>query len=504
MRAVLGDTGNGISYARLFSGGKIMYDVAIIGAGVTGSASARELSRYKLNICVVDKEEDVCAGTSKANSAIVHSGIDCSPGTLMAELNVKGNELMEPLSKELDFPFKRNGSLILCFSEDDRPNLEALFAHAAPNGVPGCRIIEKEELHQMEPNISDEAIAAIYCPTGGIVCPFGMNIAMAENAYTNGVEFRFNTNVHRITKTDKGWLLSTNNGDILTKVVVNAAGVNADIFHNMVSASKIHITPRRGEYCLLDKTTGNLVSSTIFQLPGKYGKGILVTPTVHGNTLIGPTADDHDDRDATNTTAQGLAHVISAASRSVPNVPVRQVITSFSGNRAHEDHHEFIIKELEDAPFFVDAAGIESPGLTSSPAIGVKVAGIVADLLKPEKNPDFNGTRKGVLDPKTLSEAEYAKLIAEKPEYGNIICRCEMITEGEILDAIHRPLGAKSLDGVKRRTRAGMGRCQAGFCSPRTMEIISRELAISQLEITKNGGESNMVVGYSKKSMEEA
>jgi glycerol-3-phosphate dehydrogenase len=481
-----------------------MYDVVIIGAGVTGSASARELSRYNLNICVVDKEEDVCAGTSKANSAIVHSGIDCTPGTLMAELNVEGNKLMGPLSEELDFAFKRNGSLILCFSEEDRPNLEALFAHAEKNGVEGCRIIEKEELHQMEPNISDEAIAAIYCPTGGIVCPFGLNIAMAENAYTNGVEFRFNTLVRNIKKIEGGWLLTTNNGDIRTKVVVNAAGVNADIFHNMVSANKIHITPRRGEYCLLDKTTGDLVSNTIFQLPGKYGKGILVTPTIHGNTLIGPTADDHEDRDATNTTAQGLAHVISAATKSVPNVPVRQVITSFSGNRAHEDHHEFIIKELEDAPFFVDAAGIESPGLTSSPAIGIKVAGIVADLLHPEKNPNFNGKRKGVLDPKTLSEEEYAALIKEKPAYGNVICRCETVTEGEIIDAITRPLGAKSLDGVKRRTRAGMGRCQAGFCSPRTMEIISRELGISQLEITKNGGDSKMVVGYSKKSMEEA
>ncbi|MDD6038771.1 MAG: NAD(P)/FAD-dependent oxidoreductase [bacterium] len=480
-----------------------MYDVVIIGAGVTGSASARELARYKLNVCVIDKEEDVCAGTSKANSAIVHSGIDCTPGTLMAELNVKGNEMMEPLSKELDFSFKRNGSLILCFAEEELPNLEALFAHAEKNGVPGCRILNKEELHEMEPNISDEAIAAIYCPTGGIVCPFGLNIAMAENAATNGVEFRFNTEVRKITKSEKGWMIATNNGDILTKVVVNAAGVNADIFHNMVSANKIHITPRRGEYCLLDKTTGDLVSNTIFQLPGKYGKGILVTPTVHGNTLIGPTAVDHDDRDATNTTAEGLAHVCEAAKKSVPSVPVRQVITSFSGNRAHEDHHEFIIKELEDAPFFVDAAGIESPGLTSSPAIGVKVAGIVADLLKPEKNPDFNGTRKGVLDPKSLSEEEYAKLIKEQPAYGNIICRCEMITEGEIMDAINRPLGAKSLDGVKRRTRAGMGRCQAGFCSPRTMEIISRELGISQLEITKNGGKSNMVVGYSKKSVEE-
>ena len=234
------------------------------------------------------------------------------------------------------------------------------------------------------------------------------------------------------------------------------------------------------------------MSKTIFQLPGKYGKGILVTPTVHGNTLIGPTADDHDDPESTSTTAQGLAHVCQAATRSVPSVPVRQVITSFSGNRAHEDNHEFIIKELSDAPFFVDA-----------PAIGIRVAEIVCGLLKPEKNPNFNGTRKGIIDPKKLTEEEYAKLIKEKPAYGNIICRCETVTEGEIIDAITRSLGAKSLDGVKRRTRAGMGRCQAGFCSPKTMEIIGRELGLSQLEITKNGGKSNMVVGYSKKSAQE-
>lgn len=480
-----------------------MYDVVIIGAGVTGSASARELSRYNLNICVVEKEEDVCCGTSKANSAIVHSGIDCKPGTLMAEMNIRGNELMEPLSKELDFEFKRNGSLILCFAEEDLPRLEELFQRGVTSKIPDIRILNKEELHEMEPNISDEAVAAIYAPTGGIVCPFGMNIAMAENAATNGVEFKFDTEVTNITKTNDGYDLETNNGTISTKCVVNAAGVYADKFHNMVSETKIHITPRRGEYCLLDKTTGNLVEKTIFQLPGKYGKGILVTPTVHGNTLIGPTAVDHDDKDATDTTADGLAHVCEAAKRSVPSVPVRQVITSFSGNRAHEDNHEFIIKELEDAPFFVDAAGIESPGLTSAPAIGVRVAEIVTGLLKPEKNPDFNGTRKGILNPKNLSEEEYAALIKEQPAYGNIICRCEMITEGEIIDSIRRPLGAKSLDGVKRRTRAGMGRCQAGFCSPKTMEILARERNVSQLEITKNGGSSNMVVGYSKNSVQE-
>ena len=478
-----------------------MYDVVIIGAGVSGSACARELSRYNLSICVVEKEEDVCCGTSKANSAIVHSGIDCKPGTLMAEMNVRGNELMEPLSKELDFEFRRNGSLIVCFSEEDRPKLEALYEQGIANKIPDIRILDAQEVHEMEPNLSEEVVAAIYCPTGGIVCPFGLNIALAENAATNGVEFHFNTEVTDICRKDDGYQLSTNRGYILTRCVVNAAGVYADVFHNMVSSKKIHITPRRGEYCLLDKTTGGLVDKTIFQLPGKYGKGILVTPTVHGNTLIGPTADDHDDKEATNTTRQGLDHVCSAARRSVPSVPVRQVITSFAGNRAHEDNHEFVIGEVDEASGFFDAAGIESPGLTSSPAIGEMVAGILKKKMDLREKENFIATRKGVLNPNTLSKEERIQLIKEKPEYGNIICRCEMITEGEIIDAIRRPLGAKSLDGVKRRTRAGMGRCQAGFCSPRTMEILARECHKSMFEITKSGGNSQIVKGINKDSL---
>ncbi len=475
-----------------------MYDVVIIGAGVTGCASARELSRYQLNICVAEKEEDVCCGTSKANSAIIHSGIDCTPGSLMAEMNLKGNEMMDSLSKELDFEFQRNGSLILCFSEEDMPRLKALYQQGIENHVPGIRIISKEELHEMEPNVSDEAIAAIFAPTGGIVCPFGMNIAMAENAAQNGVEFKFNTEVISISRTSYGYQVNTDNGSLQTKCIVNAAGVYADQFHNMVSSHKIHITPRRGEYCLLDKTAGNLVSSTIFQLPNEYGKGVLITPTVHGNLLAGPTAEDHSDKEATLTTAAGLDRLSESAKRSVPSIPLRQVITSFSGNRAHEDGHEFIIEELQDAPYFVDAAGIESPGLTSAPAIGIRVAEIVKKLLNPAENPGFSGKRTGILNPKNLSEEAYADLIRKNPAYGNIICRCEMITEGEITDAIRRPLGAKSLDGVKRRTRAGMGRCQAGFCSPKTMEILARELGISQLSITKSGKGSSLLTGYSK------
>lgn len=475
-----------------------MYDIIIIGAGVSGCASARELSRYQANICVVEKDEDVCCGTSKANSAIVHAGYDAEEGSLMAKLNVEGNMMMEQLSKDLDFSFRRNGSLVLCLHEEELPNLQALYERGVRNGVKELRILNKEELKAMEPNISDKAVAALFAPTGGIVCPFGLNIALAENANENGVEFKFNTEVSQIKKTEEGFELTTNNGVLKTRFVVNAAGVYADKFHNMMSGEKIHITPRRGDYCLMDKTAGNLVDKTIFTLPGKFGKGILVSPTIHGNLLLGPTAVDLDDKEATNTTQDGLNEVVMKAQDSVKNIPMRQVITSFAGLRAHEDHHEFIIKELEDCKGFIDCAGIESPGLSSSPAIGKMVAEILKEKADLKEKEDFIATRKGILDPKKLSKEEHSKLIKENPAYGNIICRCETISEGEILDAIHRPLGAKSLDGVKRRTRAGMGRCQAGFCSPRTMDILSRELGVSMFEITKSGGDSKIVVGTNK------
>ena len=478
-----------------------MYDVVIIGAGVSGSASARELSRYKVNACVIEKTEDVCSGTSKANRGIVHAGFDAPEGSLMAKLNVEGNLMMEELSKELDFPFKKNGSLVICLSEEDMPKLKELYDRGIRNGVKELKILNKEEVLELEPNITDDVYAALYAPTGGIVCPFGLNIALAENANTNGIEFRFNTEAQDIEKIDGGFIIKTNQGDIKTKYIVNAAGVYADKFHNMVSQNKINITARKGEYCLLDKTAGNHVSRTIFALPGKMGKGVLVSPTAHGNLIVGPTSTDIDDKEGVNTTREGLDTVIGKSSMNVKNIPMRQVITSFSGLRAHEDNHEFIIKELEDAKGFIDCAGIESPGLTSSPAIGKMVADILKEKLNLEENPNFVGTRKGILDPNTLSLEERNQLIKEQPAYGNIICRCEMITEGEIIDAIRRPLGAKSLDGVKRRTRAGMGRCQAGFCSPKTMEILERELSISMFDITKAGGESNMVLGLVKDSI---
>ena len=482
----------------------MIYDVVIIGAGVTGSAVARELSRYSdLNVCVLEKGEDVCSGTSKANSAIIHAGFDAAEGSLMAKLNVEGNEMMDDLARDLDIPFKRNGSLVVCIHKEELGGLKDLYDRGVANGVKDLKILSKEEVLEMEPNLSENVQGALYAETAGIICPFKLNIAMAENANVNGVDFRFNTRVEKITKGEDGlWHLRTNNGEYKTRYVVNAAGVYADVFHNMVSEEKIHIIERRGEYYLLDRTVGDHVSHTIFPQPNKFGKGVLVAPTVHGNLLVGPTAIDQDDKDATNTTQFGMDQITAKASENVKNLPLRSVITSFAGLRAHEDHQEFILGEVKDAPGFIDCAGIESPGLSSSPAIGEYIGNMLRDMMKLTEKENWISTRKDVLDPKKLSLEERNELIKKNPAYGQIICRCESVTEGEILDAIHRPLGARSLDGVKRRTRAGMGRCQAGFCSPRVMDILARELGLPLTEITKSGGKSNIVLEHSKEVAE--
>ena len=471
------------------------FDVVVIGGGVTGCAIARELSRYNLNTCVVEREEDVCSGTSKANSAIVHAGHDAVPGSLKAKFNVEGNRMMEDLAEELDFEFKRNGSLVLCFAEEDRPALEELYQKGIKNGVPDLKIITGDEVRAMEPNVSEQVVAALYAPTGGIVCPFGLTIALAENACDNGVEFIFNTEIKEIRKAESGYELEADEMLLKASYVVNAAGVYADVLHNMVSEKKLHITPRKGDYCLLDKEAGNHVSHTIFQLPGKLGKGILVTPTIHGNLLTGPTAKDIEDKEATATTAQELAEITQKASVSVNNIPFRLVITSFCGLRAHEDGDDFVIGEADDAPGFFDAAGIESPGLTSAPAIGAYVANLIAEKAGAEKKENWSGKRKGFIRPEKMTREERAALIKERPEYGTIICRCEGVSEGEIMDAINRTLGAVSLDGIKRRVRQGMGRCQAGFCTPRTMEILARERNMKMEDICKNAPGSNMLTG---------
>lgn len=478
-----------------------MYDIAIIGAGVTGSAIARELSRYKAQICVLEKGNDVCSGTSKANSGVIHSGFDAKPGTLMAKLNVAGNKLMWEWAEDLDFPVKKNGALVVCTDPGERDGLDLLLKQALKNGVEGVRILEREEVMKMEPNLTDKTVAALYAPTGGVICPFNFTIAMAENANVNGVEFKMETEVSDIVKREKGYEIITNKGSIESRCVINAAGVYADVLHNKVSGKKIHITARKGEYLLMDKTLGNLFTASVFPQPGKMGKGILTAPTIHGNLYVGPTADDVEDKKRTDTTQDTLQLLIDkAASYHLAKdvLPRDKVITSFAGLRAHEDHKEFIVQEAEDAEGFFDAAGIESPGLTSAPAIGVMMAGLVSEKYRLEKKSDFIEKRKGIIHFNELSNEAKKTIIMERPEYGRVVCRCEMVTEGEIMDAINRPLGATSMDGIKRRVRAGMGRCQAGFCTPRTMEILSRELKIDMTEITKKGTGSNLLTGRVK------
>ncbi|MDE6202035.1 MAG: NAD(P)/FAD-dependent oxidoreductase [Lachnospiraceae bacterium] len=479
-----------------------MYDVVIIGAGVSGCAIARELSRYEVKAVVLEKALDVCEGTSKANSGIVHAGYDARPGSLKARLNVEGSRKMAALSRELDFPYKQNGSLVLCFDEKEKDKLEELKIRGEANGVDGLCILSREQLVEKEPNVGEGAVAALYAPSGAIVCPFGLTIALAENAAVNGVEFEFGTEVSGIESQECGYLVHTQKADYETRTVINAAGVRADEIHNMVSHMKMKITPRKGEYLLYDKKAGGLAVHTLFQLPTALGKGILATPTVHGNLLLGPTAQDIPEKDGTDTSREGLEQIVEKAALSIRHIPKKDVITSFAGLRAHITAYaceqekdggakgDFVIGEVPDAPGFIDVAGIESPGLTSAPAIGEYVADMVKQLLGLREKAVFTSRRKGIPSMSLLSDEERHRLIKENPAYGNVICRCEMVTEGEIIDAIKRPLGAVTTDGIKRRTRAGMGRCQSGFCNPRVVEILARELGREESGIRKSGEDS--------------
>ena len=464
-----------------------MTDVTVIGAGVIGCAVARELTKYRLNVCVVEKETDVCEGTSKANSGIVHAGFDCKPGTLKAKLNVRGNAMIAELSNKLDFAFKNNGAMVLCFEEDRLTDLKKLREKGEKNGVAGLEILSGDEARAREPRLSKEVKYALYAPTSGIVCPFEMTLAFAENAYANGVEFRLSTEVTAIEKISEGWKVTTDKGEILGRYIFNCAGVYADKIAEMANAGDFRIIPRKGEYMLMDKDAGETVSHTIFQLPTKMGKGVLVTPTVHGNLLVGPTAEDIDDKENTSTTAGGLAEIRAKSALSVEGLPFGKVITGFTGLRAVGDTHDFIINE--GAEGFFNAAGIESPGLTSAPAIAEMLREMLSKKTDLTPKTDHIDTREGVVHFAELSREEQNALIAKEPTYGNIVCRCETITEGEIRDAINRPLGAVTLDGVKRRTRAGMGRCQAGFCSPKTILLLAEKLGCGIGGVRKTGRE---------------
>lgn len=478
-----------------------MYDVAIIGAGVIGCSIARELSKFDLKAIVIEKETDVASGTTKANSAIVHAGFDAKPDKLKGKLNAKGNLLFDELSEELDFPFKRNGSFVLCFDKNDLYKLEKLKEQGIANGVPNIEILDGDKVREMEPKISDEVVGALYAPTGGIVCPYEMTIALAENAFSNGVEFKFENEVKNIIRKEENFIIITDKEKIETKVIINAAGLFADKINNMISEKKFNIIPRKGEYCLFDKNVGNMIEKTIFQLPTNLGKGILVTPTVDGNLLVGPNAVDIQDKEDLDTTKEGLDEIIEKAKKSIKILPMNQIITSFSGLRARTETDDFIIGECKDVPGFLNVASIESPGLSSAPAIAIMVKEAVVCILKPERNERYNPIRKGIIKFREIDNEARGRLIAERPEYGRIVCRCETVTEGEIIDSINRPLGAKSLDAVKRRTRAGMGRCQAGFCSTKILDILSRELGIDKTSVTKFGKNSNILICKNKEEI---
>ena len=485
------------------------YDVIIIGAGVTGSAIARELSRFKLRTAVIDKNSDIGEGTSKANSGIVHAGFDAKPGTLKAKLNVEGSMLMPELTRELGIPFFNNGSLVVALSDEDMTHMRELYERGIKNGVWGLKILTREEALNMEPNLSDDTKGALFAPTGGIICPFRLTGALAESACVNGVEFKLLTEVLDIKRIEGGYRIEAIKYDEFEEAkdekvtytstcIVNAAGLYSDVFHNMMSDDKLKITPRKGEYCLLDVTAGRHVGRTVFRMPSSLGKGILVSPTIHGNLLVGPTATDLDDKEGSFTTRAGLDALNAPGASAVRDLPMGEVITSFAGLRPHGDKGDFVIGEIEGAPGFIDAAAIESPGLSASPAIGIMVAGIVKDILKPEVNENFSLELKPFTYLKLLPIEEQKKLIEKDPAYGNIICRCASVSEGEILETIRRPLGARTLDAVKRRTGANMGRCQGGFCYPKVMEILSRELNIPIEKITKKGRGSEILCGHIK------
>ena len=475
------------------------YDVAVIGAGVVGSLITRALSKYDIKVALLERCNDMAMGSTKANSAIVHAGFDAKPGTLKAKLNVRGVELMNSTCAELHVPLKNIGSLVVAFSDEEMATLEELRQRGVTNGVEKLSVIGRDELKALEPNIGDTAVGALVAPTASIVCPYELTIAAVENAVTNGAEFLRNCAVTGITAKGEGFVLDTTLGEIEADYVINAAGVHSGEIAELIGDDSIKIIPRHGDYYILDKSQGTLVSHTIFQCPSKMGKGVLVSPTVDGNLIVGPSATDIEDGDDVATTAEGLSSIYTAAIRSVPAVNLRNAITSFSGNRAHPESDDFIIGSSAKNKNFINAAGIESPGLSSAPAIAEMVEGIVLDLIgDAEKKADFNPVRPEPVRFREMTAEQRAELVAKNKAYGRIICRCETITEGEIIDAIKAPAGARDVDGVKRRTRAGMGRCQGGFCGSKVVEILARELGVSMNDITKFGGESKIMFDKTK------
>lgn len=506
-----------------------MYDVAIIGAGVAGGMLARTLAAYDLRICILEKESDVAMGSTRANSGIAHAGYDAEEGSLKAKLNVQGSQMMEQITRELGVPYRRNGSLVTGFGDEDRKTIERLYARGVKNGVKELRVIDGDEARRLEPGLSDGVTCALYAPTAAIVCPYELAIAAVGNAMDNGAELMLDFEVGHIERKEGYYEICSGGKEnpcgvsadvgqesgaqgklplgvsaqveqprkVCARYVVNAAGIYADEIARLAGDDSIEIHPRRGEYLLLDRECGDVVSHTIFRTPSKMGKGILITPTVDGNLLIGPTSVDGEDKEDKATTEKGLAEIIGKAQESVKNIPLRKVITSFTGLRAAGNTGDFIINSPE--PGFINVAGIESPGLTAAPAIAEYVADMLAGQgLVLNRKKDYQPCRRPVYAFRNASVEEKNEMIRQDKAYGRVVCRCETVTEGEIVAAIHQNPPARDLDGIKRRTRAQMGRCQGGFCMPYLVEILSRELGVPYDEITKSGKGSEINVCKTK------
>lgn len=478
----------------------MIYDVVIVGAGVIGAMTARNLMRYKLKVCMLEKGNDVSVGASKANSGIIHGGFDPVPGTLKAKMNTLGVPLLYAAARELNVPHENNGSMVLAFGAEEEKTLYELKERGEKNGIKDLRIISGDEARKIEKNISPEATAVLLCESSGIICPYQLTIAAAGNAMDNGAELKLNFNVSAIKKEDGVFTLTSDNGEkAFAHYVVNAAGAHSDEIADMAGDGFFKIIPRTGEYLLLDKTEGGKVTHTIFNVPTKEGKGILVSPTADHNLLLGPTAYVTDSPDDVKTTKDGLSTVGRLAKKSVPDVNLRSVITSFAGVRASEKDGDFIIKASDKTKGLVHAAAIDSPGLSSCAAIAELVTDILKSVgLKLDLNPDFNPERKNTHAFGRMTTEEKDEYIKMHPEFGRIICRCEGISEGEIKEALMLNPKPCDLDGIKRRVRAGMGRCQGGFCSPYVMRIISEQKSIPMEKITKKGEGSELLTGEAK------
>ncbi len=475
----------------------MIYDAIIIGAGVIGGMVARELSRYNLSVCLLEKENDVASGASRANSGIVHGGYDPEPGTLKAKLNTVGVEMLYAAARDLHVPCIKNGSMVCAFGEKEDPAVQELYDRGIVNNIPGLKILSGQEARAIEPNLSDAITSVLHVTNAGIICPYELTVASVGNAMDNGVELKRNFAVSSIEKQEGNYLVTAASGEaVLGKYVLNCAGGYSDKIAGMVGDAFFTIIPRAGEYILLDKTEGSRVGHTIFQVPSEEGKGILVSPTVDGNLLTGPTAIKVDTPESRDTTPEGLAQVQRLAAKSVPSVNFRQVITSFTGVRSSEKKGDFIIEESQNAPGFIHVAAIDSPGLTCCVAIAQYAVQLLekAGLNLTEKEA-WNGHREDPHAFRKMSDEEKNAWIQENPDYGKIVCRCETVSEGEIRKAIRQNPGARDLDGVKRRTRSGMGRCQGGFCGPYVMALIAEELGVPMETVTKNGGDSYMLTG---------